>query len=167
MWTFPTIFILWYHTFFRLLLAENRDIKFLRFFAKMKNDREGGVRGGISYFSWTKEGTRVSHAKFQVSRSIPSYRWFLQKWGGRGGGLLSFCPKKPNLLSLVIKKLLLYKGKNWKIPTTQLSINTNYGELFDWTTGGHVVVRHFCAYSETHEQESRQTGNYIYRFDHN
>ena len=29
-------------TLFRLLLAENRDIKFLRFFAKMIIDREGG-----------------------------------------------------------------------------------------------------------------------------
>ena len=50
MWASSTIFILWYHTFFRLLLAENRDIKFLRFFAKMKNDREGGVRGGFRIF---------------------------------------------------------------------------------------------------------------------
>ena len=79
-------FILCMGTLSRLLLAENRDIKFLRFFAKIKNDREGGVRGGGSYFSWTKEGTRVSHAKFQVSRSIPSYRYFLQKSGGEGGG---------------------------------------------------------------------------------
>ena len=46
----------------------------------------GGGGGGVSYFSCMKEGTRVSHAKFQVSMSIRSQAVFLQNSGGGGGG---------------------------------------------------------------------------------
>ena len=131
---------------------------------KWKMTGKGGSGRGFRIFPELRKVLGCHMPNFRSLGQSLHIDDFCKNEGG-GGGLLSFCPKKPNLLSLVIKKLLLYKGKNWKIPTTQLSINTNYGELFDWTTGGHVVVRHFCAYSETHEQESRQTGNYI--FDHN
>ena len=71
MWTFSTIFVLCMGTLSRLLLPENFDIKFFEFLPKMTG--RGGL-GAISYFSWTRGGTRGSHAKFQVSSSIPSYR---------------------------------------------------------------------------------------------
>ena len=48
--------------------------------------------GGISYFSCVREGTRVSHAKFQVSMSIRSLTVVFYKnlgVGGGGGALLS------------------------------------------------------------------------------
>ena len=44
----------------------------------------GAIKGVVrlSELGCVREGTRVSHAKFQVSRSIPSYTYFLQKLGG-------------------------------------------------------------------------------------
>ena len=48
-----------------------------------------GMRGGVSYFSCMGEGTRLSHAKFQVSMSIRSQTVVFYKIlgvGGRGGG---------------------------------------------------------------------------------
>ena len=45
MWTFSTIFILCMGTLYRLLLAKNQDIKFLRLFAKMTG--KGGRGGSI------------------------------------------------------------------------------------------------------------------------
>ena len=71
-------------TLSRLLLAENFDIKFFECFCK--NDRDGGGGGGVSYFSCMKEGTRVSHAKFQVSMSICSQTVVFYKILGGGGG---------------------------------------------------------------------------------
>ena len=71
--------------------------KIFRVFAK--NDRVGGGLGAISYFSCMGEGTRVSHAKFQVSMSIRSetvvFYKILGVGGGGGGALLSFWITKP------------------------------------------------------------------------
>ena len=96
MWTFSTIFVLCMGTLSRLLLPENFDIKFFEFLPKMTG--RGGL-GAISYFSCMGEGTRVSHAKFQVSMSIRSETVVFYKIlgvGGEGGGpLLSFKSTKP------------------------------------------------------------------------
>ena len=46
----------------------------------------GGGLGAISYFSCMGEGTRVSHAKFQVSMSIRSETVVFYKILGVGGG---------------------------------------------------------------------------------
>ena len=53
----------------------------------------GGL-GAILYFSCVREGTRVSHAKFQVSMSIRSVTVVFYK--NEGGPLLSLTQKKPN-----------------------------------------------------------------------
>ena len=59
-----------------------------------KNNREGGAGGGASFFSWSKEGTRVSHAKFQVSMLIRSLTVVFCKNDGGGG------EKKPITLAV-------------------------------------------------------------------
>ena len=97
-WIIESMFIQWNISWTResslappppsMSILQTLDIKFLRVFAKMT-----GKGGGISNFCWTRGGTRVSNAKFQVSRSIPSYRYFLQKWGGRGGPYYPFGQK--------------------------------------------------------------------------
>ena len=104
MWTFPTIFILWYHTFFRLLLAENGDIKFLQFFAKMKNDREGGGRGGWSrIFPELGKVLGCHMPNFRsLGQSLHIDHFCKNQWvGGEGGGpYYPFGRKSPNLLSI-------------------------------------------------------------------
>ena len=108
---------------------------FLRLFAKMTGM---GGPGGISYFSWTRGGTRVSHAKFQVSRSIPSYRYFLQKLGegaggGRGGAII-LNPEKACLFDSIKsgpevvgrKKLVVLSGH-------QTSSLWSWGFLWSWS----------------------------------
>ena len=70
-------------TLSRLLLAENFDIKFFESFCQKWQG--GGGLGAISYFSCMGEGTRVSHAKFQVSMSIRSETVVFYKILGVGG----------------------------------------------------------------------------------
>ena len=48
--------------------------------------RGGGGGGGVSYFSCMGEGTRLSHAKFQVSMSIRCETVVFYKILGLGGG---------------------------------------------------------------------------------
>ena len=84
-----------------LLLAENFNIKFFKSFSK--TDRDGGGLGVISYYSCVREGSRVSHAKFQVSRSICSLTVVFCKNDEVGGG---------SYYQNVTPLKLLYKNKS-------------------------------------------------------